>query len=300
MCVVAVKYIEGTGWIGAKNRDRNYSANIEIVQSNRNGIQRLYIDDKDTRWTEGLNEHGVTILSASFAVKNDEKEGSKVANIKKSHQSDNASYYSPDGLKVRNALKLKSPEAALKYLIENEFTGATFVFDDSVCFLLEGGYTADENGKPNRYIHKSIEITKKNDHAVRTNHGILIDGLGYIKNSKDDHIKISRKSSEVRYKLANKAIEGKFKTPKDLIDALSREISDDPFLNPRRHGDPNKGDMVTTGQLLVVPKERTLHYRPIFSSVSFKYDKINGPDSKTFFEIVTSKKLLSFKEFTSK
>jgi hypothetical protein len=64
-------------------------------------------------------------------------------------------------------------------------------------------------------------------------------------------------------------------------------------------GDPGKGDMVTTGQLLITCKERTLHYRPIYSSVHFSYDKLNGQTAKTFFEIISSRKLLSFKEFSS-
>jgi hypothetical protein len=68
-------------------------------------------------------------------------------------------------------------------------------------------------------------------------------------------------------------------------------------MNPIRTGDTKKEDMVTTGQILLIPKEKTMHYRPIFSEVNFKYSKLNGPDAKTFFEIVSSKKLLGFREF---
>jgi len=67
-----------------------------------------------------------------------------------------------------------------------------------------------------------------------------------------------------------------------------------------RTGSIKKGEMVTTGQLLIVPKERTLHYRPIYSSVSFDYNRLSGPEAKTFFEIISSRKLLSFKEFAHK
>jgi hypothetical protein len=58
MCVVAVKYLDKYGWVGAKNRDRNYIVTIDIVRSNRGGVQRMYIDDQTTRWTEGINEYG--------------------------------------------------------------------------------------------------------------------------------------------------------------------------------------------------------------------------------------------------
>jgi hypothetical protein len=39
-----------------------------------------------------------------------------------------------------------------------------------------------------------------------------------------------------------------------------------------------------------------MHYRPLYSEVQFKYNKLNGPTAKTFFEIISSKKLLGFKE----
>jgi hypothetical protein len=68
-------------------------------------------------------------------------------------------------------------------------------------------------------------------------------------------------------------------------------------MNPIRTGDIKKSEMVTTGQLLLVAKERTLHYRPIYSAVSFDYKKLNSEEAKTFFEIISSRKLLSFKEF---
>ena len=81
-----------------------------------------------------------------------------------------------------------------------------------------------------------------------------------------------------------------------MMNAISETPNKDVFMNPIRLGDTNKGDMVTTGQLMLVPVERTMHYRPIYSEVQFKYSKLNGPDSKTFFEIISSKKLLGFKE----
>ena len=87
MCVVAVKYMNGYGWIGAKNRDRNYKTDVVITQSNRHGLQRLYIDDKLSRWSEGVNEHGLAIISASFSVKSDEKEGDKIILKRKNKRS---------------------------------------------------------------------------------------------------------------------------------------------------------------------------------------------------------------------
>ena len=75
MCVIAVKYFKDVGWVGAKNRDRNYLPEIQIVQSDRKKVQRLFIDDELTRYTEGLNEYGVSILSAALAVKDEHGRG---------------------------------------------------------------------------------------------------------------------------------------------------------------------------------------------------------------------------------
>lgn len=299
MCVVAVKYIKGYGWCGAKNRDRNYKTTIEVVNSNRNDIQRLYIDDKTTRWTEGINEYGLGIISASFSVKSDEKEGEKVVAQKKK------AMVSPDGLSIRNALLLKDPKSAATALIQSELAGATFIFNSNTCYLLEGGYTvkkeaADETN-PRKYIYNLKEIKQSDGHCVRTNHGIDLTFLGYSKNAKDPHIARSRKSSESRWEAVNSYLrDNEILDPSDLLDALSQNPHEDTFLNPIRQGDTKKNEMVTTGQLLINAKERVLHYRPIYSSVNFDYTKLNGVKSKTFFEIISSRKLLSFKNYIGK
>jgi hypothetical protein len=303
MCCIAVKYIKGYGWVGAKNRDRNYKTEIEIVNSNRENIQRLYIDDQTTRWTEGVNEYGVAIISASFSVKSDEKEGGKVL-AKKGKNGKKKAMVSPDGLAIRNSLLCKDPKSAAKMLIEKELAGATFIFNSEKCYLLEGGFTVKKadstDKKPRKYIYNLKEITKDDNHCVRTNHGIDLTQLGYSANATDPKIIQSRQSSEERWKIINNYLRDvEIHDPVDFLEAMSQKPNDDPFLNPVRMGDPGKGDMVTTGQLLINSKERTLHYRPIYSSVHFSYDKLNGQTAKTFFEIISSRKLLSFKEFAS-
>ena len=86
MCVVAIKYLKDHGWIGVKNRDRHYKADVEVVQSNRHGVQRLYIDFKLSRVSEGVNEYGVSIFSASFALKCDVKIGDKLLLCRKNQR----------------------------------------------------------------------------------------------------------------------------------------------------------------------------------------------------------------------
>lgn len=294
MCVIAAKYFKGVGWVGAKNRDRNYLPTVNIVQSNRTGTQRLYLDDEKTRYTEGLNEYGVSILSASLSIKSDEKEGDKAIKNRRA-----SNYMSPDGKDIRDALLNKTIKGALDLLIERELSGCTLVFDQKECYLLEGGFTVrkkdvDEDN-PRDYIYK---VEKIKDYVVRTNHGILLPQLGYKKDTDDKHFQLARKSSEERLRVAREEVD-KTTDPLELMNALSTTPNDDSFMNPIRTGDTKKEDMVTTGQILLIPNEKTMHYRPIFSEVNFKYSKLNGPDAKTFFEIVSSKKLLGFREFAA-
>lgn len=304
MCVVAVKYVNGFGWIGAKNRDRNYKTEVEITQSNRYGTQRLYIDDKLSRWSEGVNEHGLCIISASFSVKSDEKEGDKII-LKRKNKRNQVGFYSPDGRAIRKALLEKTPKQALKVLIDANLAGATYIFNEKECYILEGGFTVRKEDatkdNPREYKYEIKELDPNKDTcSCRTNHGIMMPQLGYHSNPEDERLVRSRKSSEKRLEYALKSMQKEITEPGEMIDRLAKCPDDDPFMNPTRVGDVKKGDMVTTGQLLLIPKERSLHYRPIYSSVKFDYNRLSGPDSKTFFEIISSRKLLSFKEWTNK
>jgi len=300
MCVIAVKYFEGEGWVGAKNRDRNYQPKINIVQSNRKGIQRLYIDDELTRYTEGLNEHGLCVLSAALSVKSDEKEGDKInpADARRGRPDD---YMSPDGKTIRDALLLKKPLDAVKLIVERELAGATVVFNEKECYLIEGGFTVKKadvtDETPRDYIYKIKRMENKvGNSVVRTNHGLMLTQLGYQPDSDDEDKQDSRESSEERLRVAKESVR-QCKTGADMIDALSISPNEDKFMNPIRLGDTEKGDMVTTGQLMLVPKERTMHYRPLFSHIEVKYSKLNGATAKTYFEIVSSRKLLGFMEW---
>ena len=292
MCVIAAKYFEGTGWVGVKNRDRNYKPTIRIRQLMRKGVERLVIWDEVTKYTEGVNEFGVCILNAATDVKKDEKIGVSRPKSKKPKRGD-PGFYAPDGIRIRNALLEKTPEAALQFLIEAELRGSTLIFNEEKCYLLEGMH--EERGRKN-WVYKVQEI-KKTETVVRTNHGILIDWAGYPKNSDDEHMINSRKSSEERLRVARQDIL-KVTEPEKMMDAASSTKNSNPQLNPlrieKRHG---KKILRTTGQIMLVPKEKTLHYRPIWGDVEYD-DGINHDiKSKTNFEIISSKKLLTFKEW---
>lgn len=296
MCCVAVKNIKGYGWVGAKNRDRNYAVTLNITRSIHKKIQRLYIDDTLTRWTEGINEFGLAIISSAFSVKSDEKDGEKALSKGKKK----TPLVSPHGLAIRRALLLKDPKSAAESLIADMLPGGTFIFTKDECYCLEAGFNitkkdAEDSDEERKYEYKLSKIT--DDYAVRTNHGITLPGLGYKKSDKAIEQR-NRESSEKRLKAIENALKEKdCESPADLLACMSVKPNQDTFFNPIRLGDVKKHDMVTTGQILLIPSEQSLHYRPIYSKVIFDYAKLNNEKNKVFFEIISDRKLLSFRSF---
>ena len=285
MCVIAAKYFKDYGWILAKNRDRNYKTEIKMVQSQRGNVERLFLRDLKTGYTEGLNEYGISIVSASVMVKKDEKEGTKRA-------SDSQNWSSPDGQRIRRALYQRTVDGAVKSLIDSQIPGNTLVTDGEKCVLIEAGYTNYEK-EDQKYHYIKKDISKK-DTVIRTNHGILLPWTGYKMSEPDQ--KDSRISSESRLKIATKEV-AKATTPQELLNALGAAPEKDKQMNPVRI-DSGKGVMRTTGQILMNPKERVMTYRPIASEVELEnYNKINGITSKTFFEIISNRELITFGAF---
>ncbi len=290
MCVIAIKYFDDVGWVGVKNRDRNYKPNVHIKQSFRNGIERLYIWDEKTKYTEGVNEYGIAIISAAVATKKDEKEVQSAAGEE--------SFFSPDGKKIRTALLEKTLNKVTDKLIELELPGNTFIFTAEKCILLEGAYTDEDKTD---YVWEKKEI-KKTETCVRTNHGIMIPFAGYQKSGDaDEHERASRRSSESRKSKTEKAIK-KVTNADQMIDCISDADSDkDPQLNPLRTSKTHGATiLVTTGQIMICPKKLMLSYRPIWSDVEVDFNKLEKLDRKTSFEIISKKRLASFKEYIEK
>lgn len=272
MCIILIKYLPSIGFVGIKNRDRNYYPTVRIRKSQKNDIERIYIWDENTKYTEGLNEFGIGIISSSMATVSDEKGVERIPS-----EGSRSDYRSPDGFKIRQAMLENTCENALQSLIEHELTGHTLIFNPTKCFLLESSY---RNGY---FVHKVQEISKEQS-VVRTNHGILLPWAGHQRIPGD--IKLSRRriSSEVRKIVAEMNLY-KAKTLEDCINATMDRSDDNPQLNPCRV-DPKKGNVFTTGQVVLVPSQLTLYYRPIKSSIKFDYDNLNSDNEKCFFKIL--------------
>ena len=285
MCVVVAKHFPEVGWVLAKNRDRNYSPKIKMVQTKKGGVERLYLYDLQTGYSEGINEHGLAIVSAAVSVKSDEKEGK---------QKSKANGTSRDGKRIRDALLERTADKALKKLIESRIPGNTFITDGKVCYLLEAGYRDTDSRERGEYKHEIIKC-QPNKTYVRTNHGIAMPYLGYSMKRADQKKKAL--SSRSRYDIAHKEANN-CKDPQELLNAIGVTPNSDPQMNPIRLKKNSPDDMLTTGQILIVPSQNTLTYRPTLSEVELdNYNKINGVKSNTYFEIISNRQLTTYKDF---
>lgn len=284
MCVIAAKFFPEYGWVGVKNRDRTYKPTILIRKSHKDNIDRLYIWDENTRYTEGLNENGISILNASFGRSTDYGPGKKDDDEEnKIHaEGDNPDYHSKDGKIIRTALLEKTIKDAIKVLIEKELAGCCLIFDAEQCFVLEADYI------DNKYEYKMAEVPK-DKFIVRTNHGVLLPRAGFQRGSKHPNLEFKRVSSELRRYIAEKLLTFAHK-PSQMVDALLYHRSRNKQFNLCRL-DFDKGNVRTTGQLLIVPSAGSLFYRPVSSDISYDAEKLNGGKSKLKFKLLTTKDL---------
>ncbi len=289
MSLIAAKFFPEKGWVLVKNRDRAYKPKIRLRKSFRKGVERLYAWDDFTKYSEGINEFGVAIISCDITTKDDDLEGAKQAREDTEVQKEIRRFYSPIGLRIRKALFEKTIYDVCNKLVELEVIGNTLIADRRTCFLLEGAYIKSEEGEEYVYKIKEVPTSKV---VVRTNHGILLPWTGYSLENPEE--KEDRLSSEARFAKALELVKAA-KDPDQLLDACSDKSNEDPQMNPLRMDD-NKNVMRTTGQIIVVPKDMTLYYRPIWCETLFNLETLNKQDEKTFFEIISSRKLLKMKD----
>ena len=154
-------------FILAKNRDRAYKPQLEIIHEIIDGVEVVYLHDVITDWCEGLNEFGIGAVNAALAVGRDELEKKVVKKKGKPGK---------DGAKMRFIISRKTLKDAVKACLE--FKGAS---DKAL-----NGHTFISN--PKKMV--SVEVTSKHKPLVtiqnleqphvRTNHGHSYQDAGYI------------------------------------------------------------------------------------------------------------------------
>lgn len=275
MCVIGAKYLKNLGWVGFKNRDRNYFANVEI-KSEFTGLEKLIIWDSITRYSEGINEKGISILSACLSVKDDEDE----ITLARNKLIEIGEYQSPIGRTIRAALSLPSIDLVVQYLIDNETTGHSLIFNANTLYSLEGAYKFDLNGiKTESYEHFITKIESAKGYIVRTNHGIMLPYAGYQYNELHwaNRVSSEERLNQVKTKLKNA------NSKNEIIEVFSTTSNEHTQLNPLRIDFLEK-QMKTTGQIMLVPKLRELWYRPVLGKMIVDSDTIKT--NKNVFKIL--------------
>lgn len=275
MCILIGKYFPKIGWVGVKNRDRNYIPEISFRKIKHDGSEILYFWDDITQYCEGFNSHGVGVLSSSLMVLDDEKEIEK-----------RADHASPDGRKIKRALRESTARAAIKTLIDLKLPGNTMVWNRDHMYLLEGAWRPGEYRKEG-YSYQVKEIPQ-NKTVVRTNHGIWLTWAGYQR-GKTESQTLSRISSESRFKIAQ-YVSQTAESPTELLDNLSRNWTQNSQLNALRTATDRKR-MRTTSQVMIVPSQRTMFVRPVQSHIHYNFWRMNHPSQKTWVELISNRVL---------
>ena len=232
-CIIVSKKF-GNDLVLAKNRDRAYKPEIEIVHTLINGIEVVYLHDITTDWSEGMNELGIGIVNTSLMVGYDEKEKAIISKTGRK---------SKDGIRIRTALGQKNIKDALRaaILTNGGVKGHTFIADPNHLVTIE----MTSKHKP------VIKIQDPSKMYVRTNHGLAHPDAGYTEGP-------DYKSSVIR-RASARAVVGKMKNWEDeLLGLRKNRFSHDNPNNMSRDTDK----MMTTSQMQLNLNQKifTLHY----------------------------------------
>ena len=232
-CIIVSKKF-GNDLVLAKNRDRAYKPEIEIVHTLINGIEVVYLHDITTDWSEGMNELGIGIVNTSLMVGYDEKEKAIISKTGRK---------SKDGIRIRTALGQKNIKDALRaaILTNGGVKGHTFIADPNHLVTIE----MTSKHKP------VIKIQDPSKMYVRTNHGLAHPDAGYTEGP-------DYKSSVIR-RASARAVVGKMKNWEDeLLGLRTNRFSHDNPNNMSRDTDK----MMTTSQMQLNLNQKifTLHY----------------------------------------
>jgi hypothetical protein len=255
MSLIVCKYLQNYGFVGFKNDDKNYLPNIKIAKSNRESLERLLIWDDISKYTEGINEHGVCVINCPKVEKEEYK------NIKTIHAVGKR-YYSPAGFVIRKALTKQNCYEAAEVILQSGVDGTTLVFDAFCCLII------------------TMDLLDSKKHSIKE-----------IKTYDEAYV-VANNSENRSRKCLNKL--QYVTTPHEIMDICSSsDENDDDSVLLRKTGNFSKNTYKTVAQTMIVPSEKTLYYRPLSGKTVYDMEMINNRESKTFFELVSTKKLLT-------
>jgi len=203
------------GNIMGKTRDRNYRPEIQIIRELLDdGLEIMYLHDKTTDYSEGMNSNGIGIVNSALLISDDENAVQLKAKSKNP---------SRDGKRMRNALSKGTLKKVIHELISHDtgVKGHTFVGDPKTLYSIE----VTSKNKP---ILKKLDPMTGFD--VRTNHGFDHPDAGYTPERRpDDYL-----SSKMRHAQAGIEIAG-IEDHEQLMPALAQQhFEPNSNLNMRR------------------------------------------------------------------
>lgn len=265
-CIIVSKEV-GDKFILAKNRDRMYNPELEIVHTIIDGVEVAYLHDLITDWSEGLNEYGIGVVNSALLVGHDEAEA-KI--VKKGGKP------GPDGDKMRNILKQPTLIDAIRATISYKgksglsLKGHTFVSSPKNMVSIE----TTSKHKPD------VQLQNSKSPVVRTNHGHLFTDAGYTSGEK-------YLSSKMRKISAEKSV-GTVEDWKEIAAAMRKEFFPNrPQLNMKR----DTSEMSTSSQTVMNLTDKILEITyfkdkvKIFKGINNKLPKDYQPKIKI--EIIT-------------
>jgi hypothetical protein len=261
MCTIIAKKFPNIGWVGVKNRDRPAATQTELFRDQENEFQRVTLMDEDTRWTEGMNSNGVSIISSSL---------SPVVNGLNKH-------ISKDGRIIRDALAQPTVDQAVALCRKQDIGGCVMIFDANKLVLIEG-----KVGSNRRQVIREIHDTT----IARTNHGIWIPSAGYQLYSANPILQMRNISSVARLKIARYILDIA-KKPTELMPLLAKQWTDNPQITTLRTPIPEI-ETRTTEQLMLEPNKKLILVRNVNGVLEFNQQDANPTGSKVIVGIVQS------------
>lgn len=219
--------------IVAKNRDRAYKPDLEIIHTLIDGTEVAYLHDVTTDWSEGMNEAGIGIVNTALFVGYDEDEKKILKSGGKP---------SKDGARIRYALSKKSIEEVVKAV--SSYKGG--VKGHTIIASPDAVYTVELTSQHKAHIIRHEPGT----FLVRTNHGDEYLDAGYTQADDPEDYKSSVARREGAINLLHNVTK-----PEEVLPALRTQLYDKHSnLNVVR--DTNK--MNTSSQLLLNLTDLTL------------------------------------------
>ena len=248
MCIIAAKYLQNIGWVLSKNRDQDYVSNITFKDEPNPTVGEIFtLVDHNIGYREGMNHIDIAIITTSLTP---------IPELETNKR---------DGDIIYEALKLKTPEDAAKYVVERLLTGFIFIASKDKLILVEA---ARKNQGKGEYQSVTKEIPKS-EIVVRTNHGVELSWAGFQKGVSPTQ-DMWRESSELRKAQTEKAVK-EANTPVGMLDAMSKKMNDNLQLNQFRVETKPK-DMRTIFQWVLVPSEKRVYVRPIQCKMKMRVD----------------------------